>query len=235
MATCSAAGQTCCSPTSAGLAQTGREPSHGAELWRRLRVAGFGGGLRIVPEWATRRRRSERSRLEGSRRTPPARLLSRLMMMRRDHMSKADAIMVAAVGIGVPAWVTARDWLARCPCMLRARDTHAIAPWRTDIEGGLIAPFGKGIRADFAAVRPLPTLVERPDRGTDHNTQAVEVTDVWPRKARSAPRKTTCTNMTDTVPRLSQSPLCVPIDKRGRLRIGKVWCVRALSSVSDAS
>jgi transposase len=31
---------------------------NGAELWRRLRDAGFGGGLRVVTEWATRRRRA---------------------------------------------------------------------------------------------------------------------------------------------------------------------------------
>lgn len=29
----------------------------GAELWRRLKTAGFRGGLRVVAEWATRRRR----------------------------------------------------------------------------------------------------------------------------------------------------------------------------------
>ena len=33
---------------------------NGAELWRRLRSAGFSGGLRVVTEWATRRRRAEK-------------------------------------------------------------------------------------------------------------------------------------------------------------------------------
>ncbi|CAK7258126.1 transposase [Shinella sp. WSC3-e] len=33
---------------------------NGAELWRQLRLAGFGGGLRVVTEWATRRRRAEK-------------------------------------------------------------------------------------------------------------------------------------------------------------------------------
>ena len=31
----------------------------GAELWRRLKADGFDGGLRVVMEWATPRRRSE--------------------------------------------------------------------------------------------------------------------------------------------------------------------------------
>jgi transposase len=32
---------------------------NGAELWRRLRAVGFRGALRVVSEWATRRRRSD--------------------------------------------------------------------------------------------------------------------------------------------------------------------------------
>lgn len=34
---------------------------NGSELWRRLRAAGFKGGLRIVMEWATKRRRDEKT------------------------------------------------------------------------------------------------------------------------------------------------------------------------------
>ena len=126
---------------------------NGAELWRRLRTAGFRGGLRVVTEWATRRRRSERSGQAVSRTAPPARLLSRLMTMQRNGLSKADAITVAAVEIGVPVLATARTLLERFHGMLRTRDTDALAPWLTDTEGSLIASFGKGIKSDIAAVR----------------------------------------------------------------------------------
>lgn len=34
---------------------------NGAELWRQLRLAGFGAGLRVVTEWATRRRQIEKA------------------------------------------------------------------------------------------------------------------------------------------------------------------------------
>jgi transposase len=44
----------------------------GAELWRRLRARGFGGSLRVVGEWATRRRRSERADGGLSGRLPAA-------------------------------------------------------------------------------------------------------------------------------------------------------------------
>ncbi|HEY0340479.1 MAG TPA: ISL3 family transposase [Steroidobacteraceae bacterium] len=130
---------------------------NGAELWRRLRATGFKGGLRVVTEWATKRRRSERSGRAASRTVPPARLLSRLMTLRRDHLSKADAITVAAIETGVPMLATARDLLERFHGIIRARDTDAFAPWLTDTEGSLIASFGKGINGDLAAVRAALT------------------------------------------------------------------------------
>jgi transposase len=80
-------------------------------------------------------------------------MLGRLMTMRRDHLSKADAITAAAVETGVPALAMARGLLERFHGMLRARDTNALARWLKDTEGGLIASFGKAIRADFAAPR----------------------------------------------------------------------------------
>ena len=42
---------------------------NGAGLWRRLQARGFRGSLRVVSEWATRRRRAERAsdqQLDGS-------------------------------------------------------------------------------------------------------------------------------------------------------------------------
>lgn len=130
---------------------------NGAELWRRLRAAGYRGGLRVVTEWTTRRRRSERVGLELPRRTPPARLLCRLMTTRREHLSKADALIVAAVETGVTALTAARDLLDRFHRMLRERDADALAPWVENTVGGLLASFGNGVRADLAAIRAALT------------------------------------------------------------------------------
>ncbi len=130
---------------------------NGAELWRRLRTAGFSGGVRVVAEWATRRRRNEKAGLTLSRTAPPGRLLSRLLTTRRDHLSKADAIMVAAIETGVPALGTARDLMERFHRMLRAGDHDALTPWLADTGGSLLASFGKGIRADLDAVRAALT------------------------------------------------------------------------------
>ena len=46
---------------------------NGAELWRRLRSMGFRGSPRVVAEWATRRRRSEKAGRDTLRKVPPAR------------------------------------------------------------------------------------------------------------------------------------------------------------------
>ena len=65
---------------------------NGAKLWRRLKLAGFRGSLRVVSEWATRRRRSEKASDQQLQKVPSARTIARLMTSARDHMSKPDTI-----------------------------------------------------------------------------------------------------------------------------------------------
>jgi transposase len=77
----------------------------GAELWRRPRAIGFGGSLRVVGEWATRRRQAERARERQPRKVPSARTIARLMTTGRDDLSKADTVTVAA-----PSRGTCRCW-----------------------------------------------------------------------------------------------------------------------------
>jgi transposase len=125
---------------------------NGAELWRRLRSSGFRGSMRVVAEWATRRRRSERIDRETLRRVPPARVLGRLMLSLRDHLTKEDAITVATIERGVPILVSARDLVERFHRMVRDRDPDALPSWITDAAGSVLASFCKGIVADQAAV-----------------------------------------------------------------------------------
>lgn len=88
---------------------------------------------------------------------PPAGLLSRLMSTRRDDLSKADAITVAAIETGVPTLAAARDLMEQFHRMFRARDADVLAKWVTDTSTSLLASFGKGIVADLAAVRAALT------------------------------------------------------------------------------
>ena len=124
---------------------------NGAERWRRLRVDGFKGGLRVVTEWATRQRRNEKAG-QGPSAPPPARKLSHLMTMRCEQLTKAEAVTVVGVEAGVPALAAARKMLHRFHRMIRTRNAAALTSWLADSETGLLASFCKGIRADLAVV-----------------------------------------------------------------------------------
>ncbi len=125
---------------------------NGAELWRRLRAEGFWGSVRVVAEWAARRRRSEKTELALARVPPPARQLSRMLTMRREQLSKADAITIAAVETGVSALAAARNLVERFHQILRTRDAEALTSWLVDTGDSLLASFAKGITRDLAAV-----------------------------------------------------------------------------------
>jgi transposase len=130
---------------------------NGAELWRRLQTTGFRGSLRVVTEWASRRRRAERAGRETLRKIPPARLLSRLMLSERDQLTREDAITVASIERGVPVLVPARCIVERFHKMVRDRDPDALPAWIADARGSVLASFGKGIVADQSAVAAAMT------------------------------------------------------------------------------
>jgi hypothetical protein len=86
---------------------------NGAELWRRLKTAGFKGSSRVVAEWATRRRRAEVAPSCGPRKCPSSRVIARMMTIARDQLSKDDAVTIATIEAAVPALVTARELFDR--------------------------------------------------------------------------------------------------------------------------
>jgi transposase len=126
---------------------------NGAELWRRLQAKGFRGALRVVSEWATRRRRADRASDQQLQKVPPARKIARLMTAARDHLSKADTIVVAAIEAGAPRLVKARDLIDRFHGMIRKKIEADLEPWIADADTSLLASFASGIRRDHAAVR----------------------------------------------------------------------------------
>jgi transposase len=125
---------------------------NGAELWRRLRAAGFRGSLRVVGEWATRQRRAGSVAPSGTGKSPPARKIARFLTTARDHLCKADAIMVAQVEAALPALVTARSLTDRFTDMVRNGSDDALNRWLDEAENSAIASFARGLRADQAAV-----------------------------------------------------------------------------------
>jgi transposase len=124
----------------------------GAELWRRLKRDGFRGSLRVVTEWATRRRRAEKADAQGLRRTPSARTMARLLTIGRDTLSKAEAVTVAAIEDQVPLLVEAREIIAAFHAMIRRQSRPTLDPWLERARASLVASFAKGVIKDKAAV-----------------------------------------------------------------------------------
>jgi transposase len=76
-----------------------------------------------------------------------------MMTTARDHLSKADTIVIAAIEAGAPMLVKARDLIDRFHAMIRKKTEADFEPWIADAEIGLLASFASGIRRDHAAVR----------------------------------------------------------------------------------
>lgn len=125
---------------------------NGAELWRRLQRQGFRGCLRVVSEWAARRRRAETVESGELGRAPSARTIARLMTIARDGLSKAETVTVAAIESGVPPLVEAREVIAAFQAMVRKRSLADLEPWLERARSSLVASFANGVIKDRAAV-----------------------------------------------------------------------------------
>ena len=123
----------------------------GAELWRRLRASGFAGSLRVVGEWATRRRRDDRlGQPAGS--PPSARSIARGLTVERDAASARIALINATIETAVPQLVAARDLMDRFHTMMRSKDAAPLEPWIAAAKGGKLASFATGVEADKGAI-----------------------------------------------------------------------------------
>lgn len=91
------------------------------ELWRTMRSRGFRGSLRVVSEWATRRRRAEKADAGTLARIPSARTIARFMTNARDKLSKAETVLIAAIESGLPQLVKAREIISEFHQMIRTK------------------------------------------------------------------------------------------------------------------
>ena len=129
---------------------------NGAELWRRLRVAGFAGSLRVVTEWATRRRRDDASAHPTS--CPAPRALARLLTLARDRLSRAEAVIVAIVERAVPRLVAAREAVDGFHALIRGRDPARLETWLEAAMSSPVGAFAKGVAADRDAIEAAIAL-----------------------------------------------------------------------------
>lgn len=128
------------------------------ELWRRAQGQGFRRSLHVVGEWATRRRRAERAKIERLQRVPSARTLARWLTTGRDRLTKAETLTVAAVENGVPALVEAREVVGAFQTLVRAMAPDRLEGWLMRAGTGLVASFARGVGQDRAAVLAAITL-----------------------------------------------------------------------------
>jgi len=126
-----------------------------AELWRRLKAAGFLGSSRVIAEWATRRRRDEDAPLGATlpRTTPSARSIARLMTMERSRPSREGARTMAIIAEAAPSLVVARDLTDRFHQLIQRRKGADLEPWIVDAASSMMASFATGIVRDQAAVQ----------------------------------------------------------------------------------
>ena len=100
-------------------------------------------------KWATRRRRVDSNPEQHLRKIPSARTLPRFMTTARDHLSKADTVIVAAVEASVPRLVEARLLLDGFQAMIRSKAKSDLEPWLQKAEASLMASFARGIANDL--------------------------------------------------------------------------------------
>lgn len=126
---------------------------NGSELWRRLKSQGFRGCLRVVSEWAGRRRRAEKADTESLRRVPSARTIARLMTTGRDTLSKSETMTIAAIEDGVPPLIEARAVIATFHTMIRKKAEAELDAWIEWARSSLVTSFANGVAKDSAAIR----------------------------------------------------------------------------------
>jgi len=122
-----------------------------AELWRQLKELGFRGCLRIVTEWASRRRRAEKAE-NALGHAPAARTIARLMTIGRDSLTKAETVTIAAIEESIPPLVEARGIIAAFQSMIRRKSAVDLEPWLERARTSLVASFAGGVLKDKAAV-----------------------------------------------------------------------------------
>lgn len=115
-------------------------------------MTGFGGGLRVVTEWATRRRRAEKAE-NGLGHAPAARTIVRLMTLERNNLTKAQTVTVAAIEERLPDLVEARDVVESFHNMLRRKSKEDLEAWIDRAARSLVASFANGVISNRAAVQ----------------------------------------------------------------------------------
>jgi transposase len=126
---------------------------NGAELHRQLCDAGFKGSLRVVTEWATRKRQEQKAaKTDVPRKAPSARTVAKMLTTHRHGATTKQIELLTIIAKATPDIVTARDQLDTFHEIVRNRQVEALTAWMAEAEDGPLSSFVTGLRADLAAV-----------------------------------------------------------------------------------
>lgn len=131
---------------------------NGALLWRELRAAGFAGGLRVVSEWANRRRLSARPERTASPITAPSvRQVARLFTADPTSRTAEQARYLERLSAIAPDLAMVRDLVRRFGFMVRQRRADDLHPWLDEAAISELRAFAGSLRQDIAAVHAALT------------------------------------------------------------------------------
>lgn len=111
----------------------------------------FWRSIRVVSEWATRRRRAEKLGHTGGARLS-ARTIAHSMTTERDTGSAQTALINAVIGKAGPALITTREALDGFQAMMRSKDKARLDPWIAMAAKTKLAAFAAGVETDEEAV-----------------------------------------------------------------------------------
>lgn len=158
---------------------------NGAELWRRLKPQGFRGSLRVVTEWATRRRQAECVDAESLHCIPVSANHCQAGDNGSRHSVESQDGDRRRRGSRRPSLTDGRTLIKRFHTMIRRRSEAAFVPWIEEGRASLAASFATGVARDIDTGRADHERIgEWADRRPDCQVQARQTADVRTRQNR---------------------------------------------------
>ena len=88
-----------------------------------------------------------------SRVVPSARVITRVMTMGRDQLSKSEAVLAATIAAAVPALVMVRNLIDLFHRMIRQQNSRELATWIKEARQTSLRSFANGLSDDWNAVK----------------------------------------------------------------------------------
>ena len=106
----------------------------------------------MVTEWATQRRRAETMPDGRPRKCLSACAIARMMTLRRDHLTRDEALTVARIADCVPRLAEVAALVDDFQRMIRNRTPDHPDTWLRKADQSLLSSFARGPRTDRAAI-----------------------------------------------------------------------------------